>query len=292
MNQLRLRETVGTSDNLRACDFLASRTGLSKSRIKDAMNKGAVRLRRKRGGMSRLRKAKAELTAGDRIEFHYDEKLLSLTPPRGFCLDDKIHYSVWYKPPGLLTQGTAFGDHCALTRQAELFFPSRRVFLVHRLDREAEGLVLLAHSSLAAAKLSELFRKDRITKKYRAEVLGNIAEEDLEGPINLPLDGRKALTEFKAESFDPESGISIVSLTIRTGRLHQIRRHMETAGHPVIGDPKYGKGNKNREGMRLSAVCLRFFCPFQRKEVEFNLPPPEELSKTLAGVESDNKVLT
>ncbi len=266
------RETVEARPPVTACDFLASGTGLSKSRVKDAMNKGAVRLRRKKGGMTRLRKATAKLSTGDRIELYYDEKLLSLTPSQAVCLNDCVHYSVWYKPPGLLAQGTAFGDHCSLTRQAELLFPSRRVFLVHRLDREAEGLMLLAHSSAAAARLSELFRKNSILKEYRAEVMGDMRKEGRRGTIDRPLDGKEAFTEFDVESFDPESGTSIVRLTIKTGRLHQIRRHLEMSGHPVMGDPKYGRGNKNNEGMRLSAVSLRFLCPFRQREVEFNLP--------------------
>ena len=131
----------------------------------DAMIKGAVRAKGKKGGMRRLRRAKTVLKAGDKIEFYYDEKLLSLSPQSSVCLDDRIHYTVWYKPPGLLAQGTAFGDHCSLARQAELLFPSRPSFLVHRLDREAEGLMLLAHSRAAAAKLSELFQKGGVIKK-------------------------------------------------------------------------------------------------------------------------------
>jgi tRNA pseudouridine32 synthase / 23S rRNA pseudouridine746 synthase len=273
MTKFIFRKTVGACGTITVCDFLASGTGLSKSRVKDAMNKGAVRIKRKSGRMRRFRKATTELKTGDMIEFFYDEKLLALKPPRAVCLDDHVHYSAWYKPAGLLAQGTAFGDHCSLTRQAELLFPSRRVFLVHRLDREAEGLMLLAHSSSAAARLSELFQKNRILKEYRAKVLGDMGEEERRGTIDLPLDGKEALTEFEVESFDPESDTSTVRLTIKTGRLHQIRRHLEMSGHPVMGDPKYGRGNKNSEGMRLSAVSLRFRCPFQEREVEVNLPP-------------------
>lgn len=277
MKHFIFRETVGDEGHPTACDFLASRTGLPKSRVKDAMNKGALRIKRNSTGLKRLRKAKAELKAGDRIEFYYDEKLLSLIPPRGVCLDDRIQYSVWYKPAGLLAQGTAFGDHCSLTRQVELFFPSRKVYLVHRLDREAEGIMLIAHTSRAASRLSDLFRNSRITKKYVAEVSGKIGEPGARGKIDLPLDGKEAITSFEVESFDPQSSTSVVSLTIETGRLHQIRRHLQMTGHPVMGDPRYGKGNKNAHGMRLCAVSLQFVCPIQQKEVVFSLPPSHGL---------------
>ena len=273
MTHLIFKETVGDGGIPAACDFLASRTGLSKSRVKDAMNKGAVRVGRRRGGMKRLRRATAQLKAGNKIEFYYDKELLSLKPAAAICLEDLQYYSMWYKPPGLLAQGSAFGDHCSLTRQAELLFSRRPVFVVHRLDREAEGLMLLAHSRIAAAKLSAVFRGDGISKKYFAEVLGRIGEEGCKGKIELPLDGKEAITDFTIESFDPQSDTSSVTLTIRTGRSHQIRRHMELLGHAVIGDPRYGKGNKNAEGMQLSAISLAFFCPFLGREVQYDLPP-------------------
>ncbi len=256
------------------CDFLAARSGLSKSKVKDAMNKGAVWVRKRKGGPKRLRRATAPLTAGDLLEFHYDEKLLSRVPPEAKCLNDQGQYSVWYKPAGLMAQGTPYGDHCSLLRQAELHLsPPREVFLVHRLDREASGLMLLAHSGEAAARLSELFRLNRIMKKYRVEVRGYIGERGRRGVIDQPLDGKPSLTEYEVEASDPESATSIALVIIRTGRLHQIRRHFDMIGHPVMGDPKYGTGNKNTKGMQLVAFSLSFRCPFRDREVEFTLPP-------------------
>jgi len=263
----------GTSGTV--CDFLASGTGLSKSRIKDAMNKGALWVGKEAGQgrkLRRLRKATAMLTAGSRIEFYYDERLLALKPPQARLLEDRKDYSVWVKPPGLMAQGTMYGDHCSLLRQVELLFGNtREFFLIHRLDREAEGLMLIAHTKKAAAELSEIFRKNLIVKKYRAEVLGNLNERGRKGTIDLPLDEKTALTGYEVESYDPESNTSLVDVTIKTGRLHQIRRHFDMIGFPVIGDPKYGKGNKNSEGMKLVAYSLRFDCPFKKRQVEYGI---------------------
>jgi tRNA pseudouridine32 synthase/23S rRNA pseudouridine746 synthase len=271
MERIVLRETVRSSEGETASGFLAAKSGLSRGKVKDAMNKGAVWIRKGKGGLRRLRRATAVLGKGDRVEFYYDEKLLSLTPPAAVCISDRKHYSVWSKPAGLMAQGTMYGDHCSLQRQAELFFGSaREVFLVHRLDREAEGLMLLAHTRPAAARLSELFQKNLIEKEYRAEVLGDPGKR--EGVIEFPLDGKASHTEFRVESYDPERNVSVVRVRIKTGRLHQIRRHFEMIGSPVMGDPKYGKGNKNREGMKLRAVALRFRCPFEGREVVFTLP--------------------
>jgi tRNA pseudouridine32 synthase/23S rRNA pseudouridine746 synthase len=271
MGKIVLKIDVETPGN--ACDLLAAKSGLSKSRIKDAMNKGAVWLRGKRGGMKRFRRATTRLRAGSHVELYYDEKILSAAPPAAKCLEDRVAYSVWDKPAGLMSQGTKYGDHCSLLRQAGLIFsPPREAYLVHRLDREVSGIMLIAHNSGEAAELSALFAKNLIVKKYRAEVLGLIGETGGRGTIELPLDGKTAVTEYLVLSHDPEMNTSAVEIVIKTGRLHQIRRHFDMIGHPVMGDPKYGQGNKNSEGMKLTAVSLEFLCPVARKRVCFSLP--------------------
>lgn len=233
------------------------------------MNKGAVWIRKK-GSMHRLRKATTLLHDGDQLEMHYDSLLLSLKPPEPKLVSDQAHYSVWDKPSGLMAQGTMYGDHCSLLRRAEIFFRgNRKVFPVHRLDREADGIMIIAHTKEAAARLSELFQKNEVEKKYRIEVLGDLAEKGKTGSISLPLDGKKTMTEYEVASYDQTKNISVADVIIKTGRTHQIRRHFDMIGHPVMGDPKYGKGNKNREGMKLTAVSLKFHCPFSKKTVEF-----------------------
>ena len=277
MEKFTFTKSTGKGASGTVCDLLASETGLSKSKIKDAMNKGALWVGKEKGQVGpigklrRLRKATAMLHPGMRIEFHYDEKLLALKPPKARLLEDLKEYSVWYKPAGLMAQGTMYGDHCSLLRHVEINFGnSREFFLVHRLDREAAGLMLIAHTKKAAAELSEIFRNNLIIKKYRVEVLGNPAEKCSKGTIDLSLDGKTALTEYEVESYHPASNTSIVDVTIKTGRLHQIRRHFDMIGCPVMGDPKYGQGNKNKEGMKLEAYSLRFECPIRKTEVEYN----------------------
>lgn len=247
-----------------ACDFIVSHTGLPKARVKDAMNKGAVWLKRKGLGRIRLRKATYSLRKGDRLELHYDAALLSLEPPSASFLTDYTHYSLWFKPATLLTQGTDFGDHGSLLRQVETFFkPRREVFPVHRLDRETQGLVMVAHSRTAAGKLSQLFREHRLVKRYHAEVLG--LPEQADGVIDLPLDEKHAETIYRVISYDPDTDTATLSATIKTGRLHQIRRHLAAIGHPVMGDPRYGTGNKDGKPMRLTACELEWVCPFTGK---------------------------
>jgi len=267
-----IHTTVRPHDPLRAVDFLAERVELSKICIKDAMVKGAVWLKRKGKRAERLRRASTPLKPGDSLEFYYDAFLLAITPPTARCVSDQHRYSVWEKPAGVLTQGTRYSDHCSLLRQVETSFsPRRDVFPVHRLDREAWGLVCVAHTKNAAANLSHLFREHLAVKRYHIEVMGNLASYGNHGSITRPLDGKEALTEYTVESYSPEMNTTTVHVVIKTGRYHQIRRHFATIGFPVMGDPRYGRGNKNTEGMKIAAVRLEFRCPFSGREMVFSL---------------------
>ena len=154
----------------------------------------------------------------------------------------------------------------------ELFFQNeRKIFLIHRLDREAAGIVLVAHDKGAAGKLSRLFQNRSIVKHYRAQVLGNLADSKQEDTIQIPLDGKTAITNYNAVSYDPSSNTTRVEVVIQTGRKHQIRRHFDMIGFPVMGDPVYGEGNKNTEGMQLTATALEFKCPFSGNDKIFSL---------------------
>jgi tRNA pseudouridine32 synthase/23S rRNA pseudouridine746 synthase len=155
--------------------------------------------------------ATVSLKPGDVLSIYYDEDLLSIAPPRAELLSDQRRYSVWIKPAGLMSQGTKYGDHCSLLRQVELFYKSKsNAYLIQRLDREASGLVLLAHDRLAADRPSRLFQTRQVIKKYKARVLGNLFERRLQGKIDLELGGKAAETEFVAGSFDPVTNSSKV----------------------------------------------------------------------------------
>ena len=270
MQKLSLTKTVGPNDPTTACKFLSEFTALSKIRVKDAMVKGAVWLKKQKGKQHRCRRATAGLKPGDILSIYYDKALLSISPPLSKRISDQGRYSIWVKPAGLMSQGTKYGDHCSLLRQAALYYKSKReVYLIHRLDREAAGLVLLAHDKTAAGRLSRLFQKQQIIKRYTARVLGNLTAALPGHKIDLKLDGKSALTEVAVDHYDQETHTSMVNIVIRTGRKHQIRRHLEMVGHPVMGDPRYGEGNKNKEGMQLAATALEFQCPFNKKKLVF-----------------------
>lgn len=252
-----------------AASLLCELTTLPKARIKDAMTKGAVSL--KRGKQTRrIRRANTPLKVGDVIALYYDDALLSLTPASITCITDQQGYSIWFKPAGIMTQGNEFGDHLSLLRLVELHFEQKRdVFLIHRLDRETQGLVIIAHNKTMAAAFSQLLQTHRIEKRYHAQVLGEAPEHCT---IDQPLDGKRAVTHVTRLAYNLERNVSLVDVLLETGRTHQIRRHLDRIGHPIIGDPRYGKGNKNRAGLQLMAYQLAFDCPLSGKPVAFSAP--------------------
>ena len=250
----------------KATDLIATQSELPKGRIKDAMTKGAIWLTRS-NKRKRLRKATEVLKKGDRIELFYDEDILSRKIATPVCLHDADGYSLWFKPDGAVAQGNDFGDHLALLRIAEQKL-QRNTFLVHRLDRETAGLMLIAHKASVAALLSKLFQERKIHKRYKALVRG---ETPAEGEINQSLDGKQALSRFKRLEYYPDADQSLVEVEIETGRTHQIRRHMERIDHPVIGDPKYGRRNKHDAGLQLFATHIGFHCPLRHQPIDFEL---------------------
>jgi tRNA pseudouridine32 synthase/23S rRNA pseudouridine746 synthase len=253
---------VATNES-NASAWLAQQTGLSKGRVKLAMTHGAVLLRKSaKGKWQRLRRATSKLEAGDLIKFSYNCGLLGMTPAEVTLVADYGRYSIWLKPPGVMTQGNDWGDHCSLLRMVQLNFTSgREVFPVHRLDRDACGLVMVAHDKKAAAALSELFLQRKIHKHYRARVEGEWNQAV--SLIDSPIDGKVAVT--RVENCIHEDDSSLLDVTIDTGRKHQIRRHLAQNGHPVRGDALYGV--KNFPALQLAAIKLSYRCPVQGRQI-------------------------
>lgn len=266
---ITFKKSVSAEDPLVLIDFLEKHSKLSKSTLKKVLNNGGVWVRLfKNSKLARNRRATHEISLESQVEFYYDPKLTTMVVPVAKEVFKSKEWGLWYKPQGLLSQGTEFGDHCSILRQIEK--AKNKAWLVHRLDREASGLMLFAYSRNAAALFSDLWQKHEVRKLYKVEVVGIIKES---GEINLSLDGKAARTSYTVLSNDTHSSKLLVE--IHTGRLHQIRRHLDMIGHPVLGDPKYGVGNKNVEGLKLMAFQLIFRDPYTQKEINFQLPEVE-----------------
>jgi len=271
-SQFEKHINISSNDHL-AVDLLASETGLSKQQVKSIMQKGAVWVTRGKKTL-RLRRAKKPLRTGETVHIYYDSHVLDMLPPEPQLIMDVGQYSIWNKPYGMLSQGSKWGDHCTITRWAEQHLtPQRPSFVVHRLDRAANGLIIVAHEKRAAAALSELFQKRKVDKRYQIWVHGHFDENATkQSPITASndIDGRHAVSHFSFVQYDSQLDRSLLDVSIETGRKHQIRRHSAELGFPVIGDRLHGiEGDK--QDLQLTAYYLSFKCPFSQQQRSYNL---------------------
>jgi tRNA pseudouridine32 synthase/23S rRNA pseudouridine746 synthase len=188
------------------------------------------------------------------------------------------------KPAGLLSvpgKGEHLAD-CLITR-VQAAFPT--ALLVHRLDRDTSGVMVFANSKSAQRHLGLQFEKRHIKKGYVALVAGEVAEKS--GTIDLPLivdwpnrplqhvnheTGKQAVTDWVRMKVD--NGTTRMRLKPLTGRSHQLRVHMQSLGHPIIGDPFYSDDWKNYPRMMLHAERLRLRHPQGGKGHEFKAKCP------------------
>lgn len=263
-----LTRTVTVETTGPACDILAAVTGLPKARIKDCMAKGGV-WRGKTRSMTRLRRATGLIQPGERLEINYSPALLGIVPPEPELVAALPRYSIWNKPAGVLAQGTRFADHCSLPRLAQHRLNLKQEpHPVHRLDREACGLMLLAHDRQTAGSLGELVRRGLLHKRYHVIVHG--LPDWATQTVDLPLDGKPCRSVFTL--LDTRASFARLQVTIHNGRKHQIRRHLNHLGLPVVGDPRYGRKNGCTHALQLLACHLAFDCPLTGAHHSWNLP--------------------
>jgi tRNA pseudouridine32 synthase/23S rRNA pseudouridine746 synthase len=251
-----------------AVQHLAANTSLSKQQIKQAMKNGCVWLESSHG-ITRIRRAKKVLQSGDCLHIYYDADIQHTRPPAASLIADENTYSIWNKPCGMYSQGTRWGDHCSLYRWAEQHLTTQRpAFPVHRLDRAANGLMILAHSKKMAAHFAELFKTRKVQKQYRATVEGRL--DDLALPYNITQDIDEKPAHSKIIFLEPHQDSTSLIIQIETGRKHQIRKHLSQLGHPIVGDRLYG-AKKLTEDLQLQSYYLKFTCPITATIKEYTL---------------------
>ena len=259
-------DVLSDSDN--AVELLAHETGFSKQKIKQVMQKGAVWLTDKTG-THRLRRKSKKLCSGTSLHFYFDPLVLDEKADDAILISDEADYTVWYKPRGMLSQGSKWGDHCAINRWVEQHLePQRPAFIVHRLDRFASGLILIAHKKKIASALADLFQKKKINKQYKVIVYGSFPKEG--ATYRNEVDNKPAVSHVSLLEFDEFSNKSLVQVAIETGRKHQIRSHLSTAGYPVVGDRLFGSAEENID-LQLTAFKLSFVSPVDGVEKNYIL---------------------
>lgn len=175
--------------------------------------------------------------------------------------------------------------------------------IVHRLDKDTSGLLIIAKNDKAHIQVSEQIKNREVKKMYIALVRGTIAED--EATINMPIgrsmrdrkkmavtkNGKEAVTHFKVlNRYTTNKGsYTLLEIKIDTGRTHQIRVHMAEIGHPVIGDSVYsnGKNEFGVEGQCLHAKRLEFVHPITGKEMKLEAPLPKYFQNIIAQLENN-----
>lgn len=301
-----MKETVVEMQNGRldkACSEIFS--DYSRSQIKQLLDGGNITVNGK------TEKAKYKVKSGDVIRLEEPEtKTLELRPeniPLDIVYEDD-DVIVINKPQGMVVHPAPGHDehtlvnallyHCPLSTINGTFRPG----IVHRIDKDTSGLLMVAKNDKAHRFLAEQLKDKTNIREYVALVHGRIAED--EGTINAPIgrslkdrkkqavvkDGRNAVTHF--EVLKRYRDYTLVKCILETGRTHQIRVHMKYIGHPLVGDPLYGpkktiKGN----GQFLHAGKLGFVHPTTGKLLIFEAPLPKIFQECLEKLDKNNRLV-
>lgn len=168
--------------------------------------------------------------------------------------------------------------------------------IVHRIDKDTSGLLLVAKTDVAHHSLTEQLKEHSVNRIYQGIVCGMVAEP--EGIVDCPIgrhpserkkmavtekNSKRAVTHYRVLERFP--GHSLIECKLETGRTHQIRVHMKYIGYPLLGDPLYGKGAKPPfffEGQALHAKTIGFVHPVSGEYMEFSAEPPDDMQAVLA----------
>ena len=276
---------------------LSRETGLSRSRVAALMEQGCCTVNGavcRKAGTKVSAEAEIVLTVPELREaapkaedipldlLYEDDDLAVVIKPRGMVVHPAAGHWEGTLVNALLSQLSSLGGIGGELRPG----------IVHRLDKDTSGLMLVAKNDETQEALSQMLKERRIEKHYRAMVEGMMKEP--KGRIDAPIDrsrrdrkkmavdpeGREAVTEWTVLA--EGRGCSLLDVHILTGRTHQIRVHMRSANHPVCGDPLYGFERGVRVPcLMLHARSLRFVHPRTGQELFFQAPLPADFRQGL-----------
>ncbi len=282
--------------------------GVPKTHVYRVIRSGEVRVNKGRAGAD-TRVAEGDLIRVPPMRLPAPSSLPP-APAREFpVLMEDEHLLAIVKPAGVAVHGgsgVSFGVIEQLRRsRQEVGSPARYLELVHRLDKETSGILLLAKKRSALTALQDQFRDRNTGKTYAALVFGDWPAKlkvidsalhktlDAAGERHVKVvgadhaDGRRSITLVKVARQWP--GLTLLDVTIKTGRTHQIRVHLASSGHPIVGDPKYGDFARNKlfarerrfERMFLHARDLSFDHPASGERIALHAPLPPECATLL-----------
>ena len=260
-----------------------------------------------------LIKLNGSILSKDSVIIKYDDNLEIQFPPerkRSTSLDtsnsgieivsEHEHFLIINKPAGLLTHpASPVRESLAVTDwlsnnylETTTIGYAERPGIIHRLDRETSGLLIIPRTNFAFNKFGYMFRQRTIEKTYQAVVKGH---PDREGTIEFPIgrhpthrnrmmhanDGRASFTSYRVLEYF--SDVTLVEAKPKTGRTHQIRVHFSELGYPLLGDPIYGSKSKRINRHALHAYSLEF--EFEKNIFKFQIDPPEDFNSLLKSLQ-------
>lgn len=285
---------AGETDRLDV--LVARRLGLSRNLVESRIRDGLVTVNGKRRAKSH------RCQPGDRVEVTEPEKSAALPPPLPPVRHRDEHVAVLAKPAGLVVHaGAGHVNDTLVDAMRAAGFPNvgpdpERPGIVHRLDRDTSGLLMVALSDEAHRALVQQLKAREVQRSYLALVGGHpVARARLDGPIGRdPVDrtrfavvgdGKRAITTWERLLDVEEPACALLACRLETGRTHQIRVHASAAGHPVAGDGRYGGTALGQrlglERMFLHAASLAFEHPVTGEQMAFTEPLPDDLARAL-----------
>jgi 23S rRNA pseudouridine1911/1915/1917 synthase len=285
---------------------LASVTGLSRTRIQEAIKAGAAQVNGKPARASHVLEVGQRVTLASESASEIDSSLAEA--PTADAIPLRILYEddyllVVHKPAGMVTHpapghssGTLVNALLAHAPELASVGDRARPGIVHRLDKDTSGLLVVAKDPATHAALAQQMKDRSMVKRYLALVEG--AMPTVEGVIDAPIGrdhrqrlrmglvsvasgGREARTRFR--TLEEHGGRSLLEVQLETGRTHQIRVHLAAVHHPVVGDPVYGRAQRPLPPRQfLHAAHLEFRHPATGEWLTFDAPLPDDLAAFLA----------
>lgn len=276
--------------------------GVSRTQVQEWIKAGAVQVDDK------VAKANLKVAEGNRVVLIIPE------PEEAAIVPENIPLEVIYEDSDLIVINKKRGmvvhpapGHSSGTLVNALMYHCKdlsgingmiRPGIVHRIDKDTTGLLMAAKNDLAHISLAEQLKEHTVTRKYIALVHGNLPHDQgtIDAPIGRDLNDRKLFTVTEHNSrhavthfhvLERLGDYTIVELQLETGRTHQIRVHMKYIGHPLAGDPVYGR-NKTvaLKGQALHATLLGFTHPRSGDRLEFEMPLPADFEYVLSSLRS------
>jgi 23S rRNA pseudouridine955/2504/2580 synthase len=280
---------VGEESESQRIDNFLLRTlkGVPKSHVYRVLRSGEVRVNSGRV------KPDYRLRAGDRIRLppiRVSDRTSAARPREFPIVYEDASILIVDKPAGVAVHGGS-GVSFGVIESLRAARPQAKVLeLVHRLDRDTSGLLIVAKKRAALIELHRMLREGEVEKVYLALVKG-----DYKGPVEIraPLhkyvtgsgERRVAVTErgmsavTRVKVLKRSAGLSLLEVRLLTGRTHQIRVHLAHVGHPVLGDEKYGGANAKRLFLHAAKLALRH--PLSREPLRLESPAPPEMRALL-----------